>query len=508
MRTTQPTRDDLWVGVDVGTQSLRVLLVDQAGTVVGRGAGSLTSQRHDGRHEQDPTQWWTVLGEACRQAIAADRADRVRGLAICGTSGTFLLADRAGGPRTPAIMYDDARAGDEADEVATAGAELWASLGYAMQRSWALPKLLWLARHGPADLRADLEAGRVAMLHCADYLAGRLTGGPVATDWSHALKTGYDLDADAWPTRVLDKLGLPVDVLPSVVRPGTRIGRVSEAGAAHTGLPVGVPVLAGMSDGCASQIAAGTLTPGSWNSVLGTTLVLKGVTTGRLADPHGAVYSHRHPDGGWLPGGASNVGAGVLEVWFPSTDRDRLDRAAAAHEPAGGLVYPLATRGERFPFVRPEATSFELGEFASDADRYAAVLQGVAYVERLCYASLRRLGAAVDGPLALTGGATRSRYWCQLRADVLGREVVLPGSPEPAFGMAVLAASADLAASGEGDTGSVTEAARRLVRVAAVVRPRPGATERFAGPYARFVDALAERGYVDGDLAEYAKGEL
>jgi sugar (pentulose or hexulose) kinase len=486
----------LCVGVDVGTQSLRVLVVSGTGDVVGRGSARLDSVRDGERHEQDPAQWWAVLGRACRQALRGLAADRVRGVAICGTSGTFLLAGRDGRARTPALMYDDARAAVEAEEVAAAGADLWAALGHRMQPSWALPKLLWTLRHGPADVRAAAARGELTLQHCADHLAGRLTGAPVATDWSHALKTGYDLDGGAWPAAVLEKLAIPVEVLPDVVRPGTAIGRVGEAGAAHTGLPVGVPVRAGMTDGCAAQVAAGALQPGSWNSVLGTTLVLKGVSAERLADPHGAVYSHRHPDGGWLPGGASNVGAGVLKLRFPGVDPAVMDVEAARYEPSGGLAYPLVRRGERFPFVDPSAEPFELGAFAGEADRYAAVLQGVAFVERLCYQYLKRLGARVDGPLSLTGGATRSRYWCQLRADVLGRDVVLPAAAEPAFGMAVVAAAGD---------GSVSAAAARMVRIAEVVSPRPGGPERFAEPYARFVDALAERGYLDGALAAYAK---
>ncbi|MEV4535901.1 FGGY-family carbohydrate kinase [Asanoa sp. NPDC049518] len=456
----------LFAGVDVGTQSLRVLLADEHGTVVARAGVPLTGWRDDGRHEQDPARWWTALGAAFREVPA----EQVASVAICGTSGTFLLADRDGTPRTPALMYDDARATAEA----------------GMQRTWALPKLLWLLRHGPVEVRTGLAAGRLVVRHCGDHLADRLTGELVATDWTSALKTGYDGD---WVASEV-----PAAALPEVVRPGTLIGMVGAAGAAHTGLPVGVPVRAGLTDGCAAQVAAGALAPGSWNSVLGTTLVVKGVTTAKLADPSGAVYSHRHPDGGWLPGGASNVGAAVVDDRFPGADRAKLDLAAPRHEPAGAVVYPLRGRGERFPFVRPDAQTFTLGEFAGEADHYAGLLQGVAYVERLCYAHLRRLGADTTGPLALTGGATRSRYWSQLRADVLGRPVLIPATPEPALGMAVVAAAGD---------GELTAAAARMVRMAATVVPRPG--DRFTEPFARFVDALAERGYVDDTLAAYAK---
>ncbi|NUT34599.1 MAG: carbohydrate kinase [Hamadaea sp.] len=478
---------DVWAGVDVGTQSLRVYLVDAAGAVAGRGSGRLRSHRRvaeDGtrRHEQDPAQWWQVLGEAFRQALAGldgrAGADRVRGVAFCSTSGTFTLAGPDGLARTPAVMYDDARAHVEAAKVAATGADLWTALGYPMQPSWALPKLVHLLRAG--------HRGRLQ--HCADHLAERLAGAPVATDWSHALKTGYDVAAGTWPSPVLDRLGVPADMLPDVVRPGHRIGAVGAAGAAHTGLTVGTPIHAGLTDGCAAQAAAGALTPGSWNSVLGTTLVLKGVTTERLRDPGGAVYSHRHPDGGWLPGGASNVGAGVLDARFPGADQTALDAAAAAYEPAAGLSYPLLSKGERFPFVDPEAEAFDAGRFSGTAERYAALLQGVALVERLCFAYLQGLGADISGPVTLTGGATRSRYWTQLRADILGRDVILPAHAEPAFGAAACAAAGD---------GSLTAAAQKMAGDGRVVAHRPEVHERFAEPYAKFVAELHDRGYLE-----------
>ncbi|GAA5178556.1 FGGY-family carbohydrate kinase [Rugosimonospora acidiphila] len=504
MRTVDAEHAALWVGVDVGTQSLRVLIADGTGREVGRGTSRLHSQRAAGsRHWQRPEDWWDAFGSACREATAAlagagqaSSASRIAGVAIAATSGTFLLADEAGSPCTPALMYDDARAVAQAAQVQAAGSERWTALGYAIQPAWALPKLLWLAQQASPPIRAGLADGRLRLLHCADYLASRLHGGPVATDWSNALKTGYDCDLGAWPADVLDRLGIDPMVLPAVVRPGSAIGTVGRDGARHTGLPAGTPIRAGLTDGCAAQVAAGALRPGAWNSVLGTTLVLKGVTERRLADPDGAVYSHRHPDGGWLPGGASNIGAGALAAWFPGVDHERADADAARHEPADRLVYPLTATGERFPFVRPDAEPFEIGGLVDGSDRYAAVLQSVAYVERLCYAVLRRLGADVTGALFLTGGATASPYWTQLRADILGRAVRLPDCPEPAFGMAVVAAAGD---------GPLTETARRMVRASRTVEPRPGAAARFADTYRRFLDALAARGWISDDLARYAQ---
>jgi len=143
-------------------------------------------------------------------------------------------------------------------------------------------------------------------------------------------------------------------------------------------------------------------------------------------------HSHRLPDGNWLPGAASSTGAGILTQRFPGRNLEQLDAQAALREPATVVAYPLAGRGERFPFCVPEAEGFVLGTPADEVDLYAAFLQGTALLERLGFDYLRRLGAPLDGTLTVTGGATRSRYWRQLRADILGRPVRLPEVAEPA----------------------------------------------------------------------------
>ncbi|KWW98135.1 carbohydrate kinase [Carbonactinospora thermoautotrophica] len=497
--------EDVWLGIDLGTQSVRVLAVTADGRLAGRGTHPLTSERrpgeHGDRHEQDPAEWWAALCAAARQALRDVPAGSVRAAAVCGTSGTVLLTDAAGEPLTAALMYDDSRARAEAARAQEAGEAMWARLGHRIQPSWALAKVLWLAAAHP-DL---LPGSRLA--HQPDFVVSRLAGHPVATDSSHALKTGYDLLADRWPYEVYDRLGLPPELFPPVVRPGTLLGRVSPAAGEATGIPAGTPLIAGMTDGCAAQLASGALGVGSWNSVLGTTLVLKGVTPEPVRDPAGVVYSHRSPDGTWLPGGASSVGAGALSAAFPGVDLASWDALAAAREPAGVITYPLVSRGERFPFTAPQAEAFTIGSPADDVDRYAALLQGVAFAERLCFAYLRQLGAPVDGELSFTGGGTRSAYWCQLRADVLGRPARIPEHADPALGMAVLAAYGAQDDTGAGGRGTLAEVARRMVRIRAVVEPRPGAHLRFAEPYARLIDELERRGWLPAPVAAAARAE-
>ena len=488
--TATPT-DDVWVGLDLGTQSARAIAVTADGRLVGSGTQPLTSRRDGPRHEQDPEQWWTALAAACREALTGVAPQSVRGVALDATSGTVLVVDGSGSALTPALMYDDTRAADQVDRVNSAGAEVWRRLGYRrMQPSWALPKLLWLLREFPG-LPADAR-----LSHQSDFVTRRLVGRAVATDLSNALKTGADLVAETWPQDVFDSLGVPAQLLPELVRTGTVLGPVCSSASAATGLPVGTPVVAGATDGCAAQIGAGALAVGSWNSVLGTTLVLKGVTRDLVQDPLGVVYSHKGPDGNWLPGGASSSGAGVISRDFAGRDLDELTEQARRRSPARATAYPLVSKGERFPFVAAEAHGFVLGEPKDDVDRFAAVLQGVGFVERLCFDYLDSLGAPVDGALSLTGGATRSSWWCQLRADILNRPVLLPENAEPALGMAVLAAST---------ASDITTTAARMVRVRDTIDPRTSHAGRFDEAYIELVDELESRGWLQSAAATHAR---
>lgn len=490
-------RDRFYVGIDLGTQSVKVCIVGPTGVIVARATRPLSSTRVGVRHEQDPAAWIKGTNDALASAIGKlDSLDRKRisAVSLCGTSGTIAILDRVGVPLTPGIMYDDARAAELVDEVAAADPARWERLGYRIQPSWALPKITQLARKGL------LPGSHIA--HQTDVIAGAIADGPVATDWSSALKSGYDLLELCWPVEAFERLGIKAEHLPDVVAPGSVIGHSSTGWESSTGLPARTPIVAGMTDGCASQLGAGALKLGDWHSVIGTTLVLKGVSATPVHDSSGAVYSHKAPhDGFWLPGGASSVGARAITALLPDADLDKLGQAAgkawADRSDGPSVVYPLIGTGERFPFVQPEATGFVVIDGAElpleslgDGDRMLlGIFVGVACVERLCFDTLAARGAPLSGRLSSSGGGTRSPLWTQLRADALNHSIAIPESAEPSLGMAILAASAV-------EDDSIVELAERMTRIERTVEPDPRGVLAMAERFAEFADQLTAKGWL------------
>ncbi|MFK4271937.1 FGGY-family carbohydrate kinase [Streptomyces milbemycinicus] len=485
--STTSSSPEVVAGIDIATAAVRVVCVDEQGQVRAEAREPLPPPRRGvgGHSEQDARAWWPAVAAALRRATAALPAGgrEVVAVATSATSGTVVPADGAGEPVGPALMYDDRRAAELNARAQRIGAPRWQALGLSVGPTAALGRIAWLAGEDTPD-----RARTRHLLHTPDLIAWRLTGGPVATDWSHALKSGYDARVGEWPAEVLDALGVPPQWLPPVQAPATEVGAVSAAAADETGLPAGCSVRLAMTDGCAGQIATGAVRPGQFVGVLGTTYVLKGVTRELVTDPSGALYSHRHPDGWWLPGGASNTGGEAL-AHVPADRLPALDRAAAARGPASVVAYPLRREGERFPFVSGDARGFLLGTPADEADRHRAELEGVAFLERLAIERVRELGVPVEGPLWAAGGGSRSALWTRIRATALGMPLRVADHAETAFGAALLAASGtlhpDLAAS-----------AAAMVRTGRDIEPDE--TERAAldESYAAFTAALRERGWL------------
>jgi xylulokinase len=486
------SRTELVAGLDLGTQGVRIIIANATGEIVAQAShtfphnnSSPADLEDPNRFEQDPRIWWAATVDCLRQASQqlAPEQSALQALAITSTSGTICLLDADGEPLHPAIMYSDQRATDQSHLLNETLSNQTITHGYRFNASFGLPKICWMRHHHPA-----IFAATRFIAHANDFLAGKLTGEYGISDWSHALKTGYDLIEQTWPPALWQELNLPAESFPHIVAPGVTIGHVTPQAAEQTGLPAGLPVVAGMTDGCTGQIAGGAVAAGQWLSVLGTTLVFKGVTHDLLYDPQGRIYSHRHPAGMWLPGSASNTGGEVLVRRFPDANLAAMDQKAARLTPSGILCYPLERSGERFPFLNSSARGFLVGETDTEG-YYTACLEGVGYIERLAYETLIQLGATVNEAIYVTGGGTRSPVWLQIRANILNRPLLVPQHPEAAFGAAVLAGGATL-------YPDLVTATHAMVQTRQQIEPQAVA-QRYAELYAQFLEECQEHGYLN-----------
>jgi len=474
-----------FIGVDVGTQGARVVLVDARGHLLGSREENFPLSARS-REEQLPQDWWEACLRLLQQLLAeaARHTDlrHIRAMAVTSTSGTIIPIDHDRQPLHPAIMYSDGRQAAEG-RICREAALRYNPEGYtAFNTSSGLPKMLWFINNYPR------KAGRLyKFVHAADFITGRLSGRYDITDLTNVLKSGYDVQRKCWPAYICRQLPLQQQWLQQVVPSGTPVGALVPSLAARLGLTDDVMVVAGMTDGCASQIASGAVNPGDWNTTIGTTLVVKGVTAAFIHDPAGSLYCHRHPEGYWMPGGASNTGADWIARQF-SGDLGALEAEAAALIPTGHLSWPLLQEGERFPFVAPQARGFEAPGL-SPAVRFAAGMEGVAYMERYAYAMIRQLGGEPVKAVYTAGGGSNSAAWLRIRSNVLNLPLYKMKHVTGAVGAAILAASKTC-------FSTIMEAAAAMTQVEKEVHPEPPLVAAYEHHYVKFLQTLQQKGYI------------
>lgn len=421
------TAGAVFLGIDIGTSGVRACAVDAAAAVVATAAAPMPPPRRDGAvAEQDPAVWWEAATGVIRRLVAALDGRPVARIAVDGTSGTLLLVDQAGQPRSAGLLYNDARSVAEAAAVA----EVAPPESGAHGPTAALAKLLHLAAAGlPGDVRHAV--------HQADWVAGRLAGRHGVSDENNALKLGYDPIARQWPAW-LDRLGVPRALLPEVRVPGTALGRIAPGIARMLGLSPEAGIRLGTTDGVAAFLATRAAAVGDAVTSLGTTLVVKILADRPVSDPTVGVYSHRLGER-WLAGGASNSGGAALLAHFDAARIEALTPLLRPERPTGLDYYPLPAPGERFPVRDPALAPRVTPRPADDAVFLQGLLEGIAAVEALAYARLAELGAPAPGRVLTVGGGARNPAWTEIRAARLGVPVLVADQTEAAYGTALLA---------------------------------------------------------------------
>ncbi|MGY6548954.1 MAG: FGGY-family carbohydrate kinase [Roseinatronobacter sp.] len=422
--------NDLALGIDLGTSGVRSAVIDPAGTVIAAARAHYGPGPDDYR---DPERWWGAV-RACLHAQMDQltrqgaQPDAITRIGVDGTSGSVVLTDRALCPVTPALMYDEAGFTDAAARIAAVAppAHVANSAASGLARALTLAAL-------------DRDGRAAHLLHQADFIAARLIGRGGMTDHNNALKTGLDPASGLWPDWIA-RLPLPAALLPVAHAPGTPLAPIAPQHAQAFGLSARVMIHAGTTDSIAAFLACAEQRPQAAVSSLGTTLAVKLFSLQRIDAPEMGLYAHRLGSG-WLIGGASNTGGGVLKAHFSA---DALASLSARIDPATESpldYYPLLKPGERFPVNDPQLAPRLEPRPADPVAFLHGLLEGIARIERRAYALMAEMGAGYPQQVLTAGGGALNPTWTAIRARVLGVPVSAAPTLEAAVGTARLVQS-------------------------------------------------------------------
>ena len=476
------------LGIDVGTGGTRAVLISRDGEI----AGSATCEHvpfaspKTGWAEQDPHDWHRATGPAVRQTISAAGIDssEISAVGLAGQMHGAVLLDENDEVLRPALIWCDQRTQAQCD---------WLNANIGEQKiieltsnpaltNFTLTKLLWVRDNEP-----ELWKRFRRVLLPKDYVRFRLTG-EHAMDIAEASGTlMLDVAHRRWSEQMMSAAGIPMSCLPKLYESPEICGRISEAGASHTGLSVGTSVVAGAGDQAGGAVGMGIVRAGAVSATIGTSGVVFAATDSPAMDPMGRVHTFCHAvPGRWHVMGVTQA-AGLSLRWFRDLLRgssydDLMREAATAPPGSDGVLWAPYLMGERTPYLDPNARGTLTGLAASHTRAHVvrAILEGVAFSLEDTFSLFDEMQVPVRN-VRLGGGGARSPLWRQIQADVYGHDVeILAAEEGAAYGAALLAGV------GAKFWASVDQACDAVVKVQQQVRPDTKAMKVVAIQYENF----------------------
>ncbi len=475
------------IGIDVGTTSTRALVINDRGEALAAHAVEypLSTPRPNWA-EQDPELWWRASMSAIPAAIAQAgiAASEIKSVGLSGQMHGSVFLDADDEVIRPALLWCDQRTARQCDAITEAVGEedlVRETLNPALT-GFTAPKIIWLRDEEPANFQRLRK-----ILLPKDFVRLRLTG-EHATEVSDASGTSLlNVPERRWSELIMDRLQLPMDLLPAVYESPEISGRITADAAAATGLAEGTPVVGGGGDQAAGGVGNGIVSAGVVSSTTGTSGVVFAHLDEPVTDPQLRTHTFCHAvPGKWHVMGVMLSAGGSLR-WLRDTlcgeevaaaeklgrDPYELMTEAAASVPASseGLVFLPYLTGERTPYPNPNARGvfFGLSLRHGKPHLIRAVLEGVAHGLRDSLEIIEAMGVQVTQVRA-SGGGARSELWRQIQADVTGHaHSVINVDEGPAYGAALLAGV------GAGVYDSVQAACESAISVVDTCEPDPEA---------------------------------
>ncbi len=472
----------MYLGLDLGTSSVKAMLIDDAQQVIGVGHAALTVQRpHPGWSEQAPGEWL----RATEEAVAALKASHpkelaaVKGIGLSGHMHGATLIDAKDRVMRPCILWNDTRSHAEAASL-DADPRFRALTGNIVFPGFTAPKLAWVKNNEP-----DTFSKVAKVLLPKDYLRLWLTG-EYLSDMSDSAGTSWlDTGKRAWSSELLEATGLTVEQMPGLVEGTDRAGTLRAELAEKWGLGSSVVVAGGAGDNAASACGMGTVAEGQAFVSLGTSGVLFAANASYLPKPESAVHAFCHAlPKTWHQMGVILSATDALNWHSGVTGKSAGELTGelgdALKAPTGVTFLPYLS-GERTPHNDAKIRGAFIG-LGHESDRTVltqAVLEGVTFAIRDSLEALKSAGTKIDRVTAI-GGGSRSRYWLSSIATALDMPVDIPADGD--FGAAFGAARLGLIAATGADPLSVCTAPE----TAETVEPVRDLTAAYETAYGRY----------------------
>lgn len=474
-----------YIGIDLGTSAVKLLLVDEGGTIHSEVTKEYPLEfPHPGWSQQNPEDWKKAVFEGIPQLLQGFDASQVAGIGCGGQMHGLVVLDKEDRVIRPAILWNDGRTAKEVEYLnEEIGREklsrLTANIAFA---GFTAPKLLWMRSNEPEHfariakimLPKDYVNYILTGVHCCDY-----------SDASGMLL--LDVEHKCWSGEMLDICGVTTEQMPALYESYEVVGTLKPEVARTLGLPESVKVVAGAGDNAAAAVGTGVVGDGGCNISLGTSGTIF-ISSSRFGvDPNNALHAFAHADGGWHLMGcmlsAASCNKWLCDDILKTTDYAAEQRDITPEKLGRNHVYFLPyLMGERSPINDTNARGTFIGMTmdTSRSDLVQAVLEGVAFAIRDSFEVARSLGLDIPSS-KLCGGGSKSPLWRTIFANVLGIPLELLKTEQgPGYGGAILAMV------GCGAYPSVQAAVGELVEVASVVEPDEELTHRYEERYQQF----------------------
>lgn len=452
----------LYIGVDLGTSSVKLLLMDEAGDIK-----SIVTREYPlffpkpGWSEQNPEDWYSALVDGIKELTKDCNKQDIDGISFSGQMHGLVILDENDKVIRPAILWNDGRTQAECDYLnIEIGREKISEYTANMALTgFTAPKLLWVRKHEPENFARIKK-----IMLPKDYIAYMLSG-VHCTDVSDASgMVLLDVKNKRWSKEMLDLCGLKEEQMAKVHESFEVVGTLSTKAAKELDLPETVKVIAGGGDQAVAAVGTGTVGVGKCNVSLGTSGVVFISSEKFAVDDQNALHAFCHADGKYHFMGVMLSAAASNKWWMDEIigtkeyAKEQKDIEKLGENNVFFLPYLM---GERTPHNNPNARGTFIGMTmdTTRADMTQAVLEGVAFALRDSFEITKSLGVSVER-IRINGGGAKSPLWCKIIANVLNVKVDKINSEEgPAFGAAILAAV------GCGKYASVEEAAGKLIKV-------------------------------------------